>query len=431
MKFKRDARRLLRRLGLEAEETGRVLDRVEALVPHLNFDAWQAERVAVSDPSGVARWRGRDNCNIRVSASAAGVRLSSECRRDFGAIQRKDHRVLRAIAREAAQNMESIKNRTLSLVDFGTRAVAEEIRVRLGLAVSPLPMLQFIRGLSQETYENQRLAYGLIIEKGTAGTTPLADAFENKRFKRFTDGFSTALVVDSAGKIVELTSLTVPPNEGVSRKRRPWWAAAIAEAAQERKGIGVALTRGGDMLIVHEGRVVFSQRAGRWCEWDHSAILARLRSLWEVRGNPQKLSDVLSYLYHLALDLAFRRSGGLLVVTESRARVRSLLASRLDLVGALRREDPERAIDRHLERRIVYRIDRRVVADLASLDGAIVVDRTGRIWAYGAMTKASRSAQQGARTRAAKAASQEGVAIKVSSDGDISFFRKGQIRFEI
>lgn len=431
MKFSQGARRVLRGLQLDPDEVARVLERVEAILPHLNFDSWRVSRSDNRRESGEATWHGADNHEIGVSISALGTRLESNCHREDGAIRREDHRLLEKIALEAAQILPSIKVSTLSLVDFGTRSVAEEMKDRLSLGISPLPILQFIRGLGQETYENQRLSYGLIIEPGENGSAALADAFDNKRFKRLTDGFSTALVVDSRGRIVELTPLTVQPREGLTRMRRPWWAAGIADAARERGGIGIALTRNGDILVVHDGRIVFTQRAGRWCEWDHSAIFGRLRDLWGVRGNPQKLHDVLSHFYHLAMDLAFRRSGGLLVVTESHARVRSLLASTVDLLGSNRRDETERALDRHLQNRIVYRIDRRVIADLASLDGALIVDRTGRIWAYGAMTKVSKSAQQGARTRAAKAASQEGVAIKVSSDGDISFFRKGQLRFQI
>lgn len=76
-------------------------------------------------------------------------------------------------------------------------------------------------------------------------------------------------------------------------------------------------------------------------------------------------------------------------------------------------------------------IDRRVIADLAGLDGALVVDRSGKVLAFGAMTKSAHSSQQGARTRAAIGASREGVVIKVSSDGNIDFVRDGNREFGI
>ena len=110
------------------------------------------------------------------------------------------------------------------------------------------------------------------------------------------------------------------------------------------------------------------------------------------------------------------------MVVGSEKKFRKLLSSRKDAVGS-HKNLPESALDRAIGNRAVFRIDRRVIDDLASLDGALIVDRTGSILAYGAMTKASRAAQQGARTRAASGAGREGLAMKISSDGDISFFR--------
>jgi hypothetical protein len=432
MKYEHQSRRRIRASGVDPDDVSRVLERVESSVPHLHFDEWRAGPATDSQvPDATVSWLGNDNRRLRVRLALRHLELTSACRRLVGVIRREQPRFLSAVAREAAYAIAASRGTALSLADFGTGAVAEEIQARAQTVVSALPILQFVRSLGQETYENQRLSYGLILAPIDQGGASLADAFDNKRFKRITDGFSTAIVLDRQARIRELVALTVPANEGIARQRRPWWGAGLAEAARQRSGVGIALTRNGDMLVVHQGRLAFTQRGGRWSEWDHSAILGHLRKLWLVTGNPRQLRDVLSYFYHLALDLAFRRSGGLLVVTQSQARVARLLASRIDLLGSSRRDPPEQALDRHIAERAIYRMDRRVVADLASLDGALIADRTGRLWAYGAMTKASRSAQQGARTRAAVAASQDGVAIKVSSDGDISFFRRGTLRFEI
>ena len=68
-----------------------------------------------------------------------------------------------------------------------------------------------------------------------------------------------------------------------------------------------------------------------------------------------------------------------------------------------------------------------VQADLASADGALIVDRTGRLMAYGAMVRSSSSTStQGARSRAAVAASRLGLAMVISADGGISVYRHGR-----
>jgi len=114
-----------------------------------------------------------------------------------------------------------------------------------------------------------------------------------------------------------------------------------------------------------------------------------------------------------------------------RNRIASLLASNTDQIGARGRGAAEKALDVMLQRRRLQHIDRRIATDLASLDGAVIVDRSGRTLAYGAMTKTAGGARQGARTRAAIAASRQGLAIKVSSDGDISFFARGELMMEL
>jgi len=103
---------------------------------------------------------------------------------------------------------------------------------------------------------------------------------------------------------------------------------------------------------------------------------------------------------------------------------------RLDLpitnrVGPLSRRD---LLDL-LEGRSLIDLDPNVLAALASLDGAIVVDGQGRLLAAGAILRHPPSSErdsggviEGARTTAALAASRFGPVLKVSSDGVITFF---------
>lgn len=381
--------------------------------------------------SGAVTWRSQDHKEVRLTLRAGGVHLTADCNRDERAVSPSDYRFLRSLAAEGAQALQAATTGPHSLVDFGSDAVAQQIRENAKIAFNPLAVLRFVRALGQETYENQRLAYGLILTSSTVDGALFSTAFENKRFKRLTDGFSTALVLDRDAKVGELVPLSTPPNEGTARQRRPWWLAGLAEAAHARDGVALALTRNGDLLVLINGQLAFSERAGKWRRWDHAAILGRLQNLWDFRGAPQQIKKVLFYLYHVALDLSFKRSGGLLVVVGSDKRSRKLLPSRSDFIASRRRKDPEKSLDSSLASRSIFRSDRRVVSDIASLDGAVVVDRSGRLVAYGAMTKSSRSAEQGARTRAALAASREGVAIKVSADGEIGFYRAGKCHFEI
>jgi DNA integrity scanning protein DisA with diadenylate cyclase activity len=80
------------------------------------------------------------------------------------------------------------------------------------------------------------------------------------------------------------------------------------------------------------------------------------------------------------------------------------------------------------EGRSLTDLDPNVLAALASLDGAIVVDQNARLLAAGAILRHPPSAEleagvvEGARTTAALAASKFGPVLKVSEDGIITFF---------
>ena len=430
MHFRQGTARRLRANGFEPEAVRVLIEHIESALPHLHFSAWGSRREVDPEPSGAATWKSQDLKKVGVHLGGEKVRLIASCKRDQKAVSYSDYRFLNALAREGAQMLIAARTGAFSMVDFGSNAVAEQLRGSLDLEFDPLPVLRFVGALGQETYENQRLAYGLILTSSNEGGAPFSLAFDNKRFKRVTDGFSTALVLDRHARVQELVPLTTPTDEGTARRRRPWWVAGLADAAKDREGAALALTRNGDLLVLIKGRLAFSARAGRWRKWDHAAILGRLKNLWDFRGAPQQVQTVLHYFYHVALDLSFRRSGGLLVVAGSEKRLKKLLPSKSDHIDSRRRKEPEKSLDSSVASRSIFRSDRRIVSDIASLDGAVVVDRAGRLIAYGAMTKSSRSAEQGARTRAAQAASREGVAIKVSSDGDISFFRGGKCQFK-
>jgi DNA integrity scanning protein DisA with diadenylate cyclase activity len=71
-------------------------------------------------------------------------------------------------------------------------------------------------------------------------------------------------------------------------------------------------------------------------------------------------------------------------------------------------------------------LDEHTLIRLAMLDGATVLDRDGRLLAYGAIVTSADSQHEGARTAAAKTLSETAdVVLKVSVDGDIGIFRNG------
>jgi hypothetical protein len=148
-------------------------------------------------------------------------------------------------------------------------------------------------------------------------------------------------------------------------------------------------------------------------------------------------------LYQSALDLAEARQGGLLVVLNDPAQAVGRLVAPHDLLSAepdlgppaaLTPGDPlaKRALHYLARGRSVLTLDPPVLEALGGLDGALVVDQTGAIVAFGAILRHDAAflpatfAAEGARTTAAVVASRFGSVLKVSEDGVVSCFLDGQ-----
>jgi len=417
--------------GLRPDDVGLVLRRLEEALPHLEFSEWGVPADGDLAPEVWIRAVGASARTLHCHLPIAGARLAAEARSPTGRVTRSDRIILRDLADEARQLLEVPGRARGSLADFGlatfSRALARLLNPRVEWEMVS-GTLRSLRTLASETYEGHRISYGLIFTTRAPSDEAAQPSFENKRFKMLTDGFSTALLLDRRGGLAGLVALLASRETVRSSLARPWWFSSLADTAARVGGVGVALTRGGDLLIAHRRELVVSQRGGLWMLWRHSELLRRIRKSWQTRGRGDELDQVIVATYRVALELALRRSGGLLVIAPSREEGRKLVVSKGDLLGSSRRLAEERRLDASLQHQVVHRTDRRIIADLASVDGALIVDRTGRLIAYGAMVRSSSSVStQGARSRAAVAASRLGLAVKVSSDGGISVYRRGSL----
>jgi DNA integrity scanning protein DisA with diadenylate cyclase activity len=155
-----------------------------------------------------------------------------------------------------------------------------------------------------------------------------------------------------------------------------------------------------------------------------------LRSRARAQRIPKKiLGRVVGAIYRAALDVSFRRSGGLFVVLHNRKHLRRVVRMG-DAIGEPRRSLTDGEFDQVVREHNIQSVRRTVAVELASLDGAIVLNNSGLIRAYGAVLNPKRSGRlrgtEGSRTKAAIGASQYGLAVKISSDGDIKVYHEGK-----
>ncbi|MEP7367348.1 MAG: diadenylate cyclase [Acidobacteriota bacterium] len=128
------------------------------------------------------------------------------------------------------------------------------------------------------------------------------------------------------------------------------------------------------------------------------------------------------------MDISFRRSGALFVMLRRKTSLHELVR-----LGDGIRDNCQRSLDVAFDRALapmkVQSLPRAVLSELASLDGAVVISNQGDVLAYGAILHPKKTGKvnraEGSRSKAAIGASNYGLALKVSSDGDITVFVSG------
>jgi hypothetical protein len=311
--------------------------------------------------------------------------------------------------------------------------------------------IQALRIAALSTYENHRVSTGaLLVGPLDDPSHPRAPAAPDalpygveltglKSVHRLCDGKRTLFLVDRAGRLAEIVDITrwaaeTPRAQGSEVPcARAYQAHAQATCAGGH--MCLVLSPNQEIKIFSSGSQVFAFAHGRWRILDPQARYA----LWENAVAQPALARV---LFQAALDLAEMRQGGLFVVVSDPAAARGSLIAPHDLLSSsvqngpppeLAPRDPlaKRALHYLARGRNATALDPPVLEALASLDGALVTDRTGRILAFGAILRHDTSdlpaltAAEGARTTAACVASRFGPVLKVSEDGVVSCYLNG------
>jgi len=316
---------------------------------------------------------------------------------------------------------------------FDEQIVAAHLKDFHKLHLDVAEVLSAMRELAGQSYENKSITFGCLLDQNSNeepdrnGIFPQAIR-DQKKYRALTDGFRTAYRVSSFGRIIGFEDCIDTP-QAHGRHYFPEWCAHLAAASH--KGVcGLCLTRHGDILVLNAGTLRFTCRFGRWRYWNHTHIIDLLRSRARVQKvAPKIVGAVVNAIYRAALDVSFRRSGGLFVLLKRRMNLRKIVVNG-DAIEDERRSDVDNTFDGALPSQKIQTMPPCVTNELAGLDGAIVLDNTGTIRAYGAVLRPERAgrirATEGSRTKAAIGASYCGLSVKVSSDGDITCYENGK-----
>ena len=350
----------------------------------------------------------------------------------------REHDICKRVVEQAAAALKMARDSDESFwailrSAFDELVLSAHIQNRYGIEMSIPNILHALHDLSEQTYENKALTFGFLVRdvKVPKASRDFPYPFlESKRFKALSDGYRTAYVVTSTGSVIDFVDLKTSTRKKLSADNYyPEWAEPIARGSRNAL-FAVALSRQGDILVFENGSLLFSYRYGQWQYWNHNYLIALLTNLARAQSVPRKfVGTLVRAIYKAALDLSFRRSGGLFVLLKNRYNLDELVPSG-DAVGESVHSESTPSFDAIVEGRGFHHMPRSVVVELASIDGAIVLNNNGEIRAYGSILQPNKIGKlrgtEGSRTRAAVGASHYGVAVKISSDGDITAYQKGK-----
>ena len=303
-------------------------------------------------------------------------------------------------------------------------------------------VIELLRVAALSSYENRPISTGVVI-LGTptdpcrpdTPLPPTAPSYTEsttaiKSLFRLADGVRTVFLANSEGRLLDIIDIERWANQ-VNRQQALQVPCAKAyqphaRATLQQGHVCAVLSPSREIKIFAEGAEVFTFRGAAW----HLLDLQAKYKQWAEAVGDEALA---MRIFQTALDLADAREGALFLVARDTANAVAKLVAppdRLDVphdggnAGLTSRRD----LLELLQGRSLTDLDPNVLAALASLDGAIVVDQNARLLAAGAILRHPPSAEleagvvEGARTTAALAASKFGPVLKVSEDGIITFF---------
>ncbi len=292
--------------------------------------------------------------------------------------------------------------------------------------------IEFLVELSSTRVESHDLTHGILITDALTDRPRLSFSYPAqikaaKRAPLLFDGQRSVLVVDEKGRArTELQRHRfdrLNPGGGPAVARGPVEmvesGSLVQSATEMLGGLGLYLRTDRSIWTFVDGQPLLVRRGERWRAFPFELAA----SLGRMIGD----SPAAALVTRAAFLISAQPLGAILAIVED--------ADALDgIVPTKDRYDLRDDIDplaMRTETRLHHLIDtenldERTISRLAGLDGATILDRDGRLLAYGAIVSSSESQYEGARTAAARTLSEAAlVVLKVSVDGDITVFRGG------
>lgn len=316
-----------------------------------------------------------------------------------------------------------------------------------------LNIITILDTYSSRTYEGKRIDFGIIINESLESENKLErthyqNIFKSDFFAVLSNGIQSCVEFDKDGYYIGHMSLermrfkpTICSYDYISFARYC-----------DTNRIGVVLDTNGDILIFKNRSLIYSKKRGVWNSYCHDEIIALLSN-----RSSASIKEIRKSIYFTSLDVSFAGTGGCLaylnkvstdqalshididdILTEKHFEIKKAQLAEInkkrnkttiDYSNMTYQEYVEKyekpktsCLKQTIAGRKFHELNRKLREELASIDGATIVDYDGTIIACGAIVRIEAGSTSGGRLAATNTLAKYGVAVKVSQDGIMQAF---------
>lgn len=346
-------------------------------------------------------------------------------------------------------------------------------------------LINILEEWSMKTYEGKNVCFGLLINPNGKGKTKenycndFLGFLESEYAAVLTDGITSIIEVDGNCDFIEYHSIT-KDNEffryDYNDSIIPYRFTQIIEKNVKNDKIGIFLLQNGDIIISKDKEISFIKRNGKWLNFKYNTFE---NIIYTIIKEPKLVKNIFSTI----IDVSLAHNGGIIAVVDEinmkkklnkiispidnlsnnksinelykKGIIREKNKDKLHIDIILKNESSE-CIDKFVNQVIkmeknsifeskekdlrkkltkreyvkhligdkkFYEIDKKLKCELIGLDGACIIDKTGKVISFGAIIKNDAGSSGGGRGAAAKKLSEYGgFAIKISTDGYIEVY---------
>lgn len=282
-------------------------------------------------------------------------------------------------------------------------------------------LLAYFEDVRARTSENSAVALNLIVSEGAVGGPDIRQDELQKILDSMAGSPNTFVRVNPQLEFLEFGEVQWSDirAEG-DYKYNPEFLQPMKSILRENE-FSAHLTTRGDIVVMNKWGILASSRKGAWHSYQADAMK---NALVDAFG---KVYRVGCNMFELALDLSYRRHGGLLVFDPEHKAINAIANddSRLVREAGIAPSDRQALFEvvraAPMGNSQIFSTIKRRLVELASLDGAVIFDEK-EVLAIGAMISHHPDVGNhfGARETAAHSALRwGGRPMKVSADGDI------------